>query len=206
MQILLLQLLPSDLSSPWLSDSDHNFRWALGIVLGCWPRLSSSLLLPETLSCSLKCFPLNREMQDIGGKIKSPHFPALNQTKTFFHPHLLSQLNNKNNLPISPHTETFRFFIKSRGKIPQNFSSPPGINCRNSFRIICCYFLWNHWMNQMRSEGVGYFLYQKHATNKDKKALLLSRAALVSQNHQHFWAKSYFLLLRETGRLKKRIR
>lgn len=164
--------------------------WALSLDANqhC-PAFCCSQRLPAAHSG--KCFPLNREKQDIGGKIKSPYFPALNQTKPSSTHTLLSQLNNKNNLPISPHTETFGVFIKSKGKVLQNFSSPPGTNCRNSFQIICCYFLWNHWMNQMRSERVGYFLYQKHDTNKDKKILLLSRAALLGQNCQCCWAKNF---------------
>lgn len=53
-------------------------------------------------------------------------------------------------------------------------------------------------MNQMRSEGAGYFLYQKHATNKDKKVLLLlPSAALLGQNCQCFWAKTLVQRVRE---------
>lgn len=140
MQILLLQLLPLNLSFLCLSDTILDVLWASSLdadqacpALCCSQRLSALH--------SGKSFPPNREKQDIRGKIKSPHFPALNQTKPSSTHTLLSQLNNKNNLPISPHTETFRVSIKRKGKALQNFSSPPGTNCHNSFQIICCCFL-----------------------------------------------------------------
>lgn len=46
-------------------------------------------------------------------------------------------------------------------------------------------------MNQTRNKGLGYFLYQKRVTNKDKKVLLLSRGALVDQNCQCLLSKNF---------------
>lgn len=134
------------LSSAWLSGTEHNFRSALGIVLGCWPGLPSTSPLSETF-CSLRSFPLNRQRQDIGGKIKSPPISQHWIKQNLLPPtHCCLSLTTKTTCQSLPTQKALEF--SSKVKTPQNFSSPPGTNCRNSFRIICCYSLWNGWMNQ----------------------------------------------------------
>lgn len=74
----------------------------------CWSQRLLAVHLEQV-------FSTEQGSRILESRLSPPHLPELNKIKPSSTHALLSQLNNKNNLPISPHTETFRVFIKSKG-------------------------------------------------------------------------------------------